>query len=70
MTSYFQHEKQALAYSQLQYMLGYSFMNRLNKLRAILYDLNDLGLIEIQYKTLKKDLRNFKSFKLYPTVEE
>ncbi len=59
-----------MAYSQLEHMLGDSFIHSVNQLRSILYDLKDLGLISIKFMVLRHDSRVFRDFKLPKNVEE
>lgn len=70
MAAYFREERQAMAYSQLESMLGTNIIHSVNQLRSILFDLKDLGLISIKYMVLKSDNRVFKEFKIPKNVEE
>ncbi len=70
MAYYFREEKQALAYSQLEHMLGNSIIYTVNQLRSILFDLRDLGLVSLKYMVLRSDSRIHKEFKLPRNVEE
>jgi len=51
-------------------MIGDSIIHSVNQLRAILYDLRDMGLVTIKYMNLKYDNRIDKSFKIPKNVEE
>jgi hypothetical protein len=53
MANYFRREYQDLVLSQLESILSFGTnYNTVHQLRSILYDLRDLGLISLKYKTL------------------
>jgi len=59
-----------LAYSHLEYILGEAIIYKPGQLRAILFDLKDLGLITIKYLILRNDHRVNKSFNLTSNIQE